>query len=164
MHASEPGRHACIPCMLQLTVSRPPDRTWINHYNIQMPQSAQEKVPSTQPTNPSARDSCDVRISQARRCTRRVHKRHDTCISWLPKMHAYSMLHAPVGVMLTCCHQIRLQLGVPLPREPTLGVLSSRRPIQGVLFSQRSTLGVQFPHIPMNLSSQLSKTLQRAGK
>src|SRR3954470_17992682 len=115
MHASEPGRHACIPCMLQLIVSRPPDRTWINHYNIQMPQSAQEKVPGTQPTNPSARDSCDARISQARRCTRRVHRRHDACISWLPKMHAYSMLHAPVGVILTCCHQIHLQLGVPLP-------------------------------------------------
>src|SRR3954468_6445668 len=63
MHASEPGRHACIPCILQLTVSRPPDRTWINPYNIQVPQSAQEKVPGTQPTNPSARDSGDARIS-----------------------------------------------------------------------------------------------------
>src|SRR3954471_14246310 len=57
MHTSEPGRYARIPGMLLLTVSRPPDRTWINHYNIQIPQSAQEKVPGTQPTNPSARDT-----------------------------------------------------------------------------------------------------------
>src|SRR4051812_22416524 len=102
MHASEPGRHVCIPCMLQLTVSRLPNRTWINHCNIQVLQSAQEKVPGTQPVNPSAQNSCDVRISQARRCTRRVHRRHDACISWLPKMHAYHMLHAPVGVILAC--------------------------------------------------------------
>src|SRR5436189_36136 len=43
------------------------------------------------------------------------HARVDALISWPPKMHAYSMQHVPVGVMLTCCHQIRLQLGVPLP-------------------------------------------------
>src|SRR5436190_24373766 len=45
-----------------------------------------------------------------------------------------------------------------------LGVLSSQRSIQGVLYSQRSTLGVLFPHIPMNMSGQLSKTLQQGGK
>src|SRR3954469_19192854 len=115
MHAPRLGDVACIPCMLQLTVSRPPNRTLINHYSIQVFQSAQEKVPSTQSINPSAQDSRDARISQAKRCARRVHRRHDTCISWLTKMHAYRMLHAPVGVILACCHQIHLQLGVPLP-------------------------------------------------
>src|SRR5438045_3875333 len=45
-----------------------------------------------------------------------------------------------------------------------LRVLSSQRPIQGVLSSQRSTLGVLFPHILMNMSDRLSKTLQRGGK
>src|SRR3954467_6701119 len=74
MHASRLGDDACIPCMLQLTVSRPPNRTWINHYNIQVLQSTQEKVPGTQPINQSAQDRCDARISQARRCTRRVHR------------------------------------------------------------------------------------------
>src|SRR3954470_15212547 len=102
MHAPRLGDDACIPCMLQLTVSRPPNRTLINHYSIQVFQSAQEKVPSTQPINPSAQDRHDARISQARRCTRRVHRRHDACISWLIKVHAYHMLHAPVGVILTC--------------------------------------------------------------
>src|SRR3954471_19878600 len=93
MHASKLGDDACIPCMLQLTVFRLPNRTSINHYSIQVFQSAREKVPGTQPINPSAQDMYDARISQARRCTRRVHRRHDTCISWLPKMHAYRMLH-----------------------------------------------------------------------
>src|SRR5438270_1605994 len=115
MHAPRLGDDACIPCMLQLMVPRPPNHTSINHYSIQVFQSAQEKVLGTQPINPSAQDSCDARISQAKRCTCRVHRRHDACISSLPKMHAYRMLHAPVGVILTCCHQIRLQLGVPPP-------------------------------------------------
>src|SRR3954469_10194643 len=44
-----------------------------------------------------------------------------------------------------------------------LGVLSSQRSIQGVLYSQGSTLGVLFPHIPMNMSGQLRKTLQQGG-
>src|SRR3954469_10509227 len=86
------------------------------------------------------------------------------CISWLPKMHAYSVVHVLVGVILACYYQIHLQLGVPLPRQPMLGVLSFRRPILGVLFSQRSTLGVLFPHKSMNMSSQLSKNLQQGGK
>src|SRR5436189_4967657 len=115
MHASEPGHHACIPCMLRLTMSRLPNHTLISNYNIQMLQSVQEKVPGTQPTDPGARDSCDARIFQAKRCTCRVHRRHDACISWLPKIHASSMIHAPVGVTVACCHQILLQLGVPLP-------------------------------------------------
>src|SRR3954471_7682173 len=63
MHVPRLGDDACIPCMLQLMVSRPPNRTWINHYSIQVSQSAQEKVPGTQPINPSAQDSGDVRIS-----------------------------------------------------------------------------------------------------
>src|SRR4051812_7220181 len=65
-HASL-GDDACIPCMLQLMVFRPPNRTLINHYSIQVFQSAQEKVPGTQPINPSAQDSRDARISQAKR-------------------------------------------------------------------------------------------------
>src|SRR3954469_8766475 len=115
MHASEPGHHACIPCMLPLVMTRSPNHTLINNCNIQMPQSAQEEVPSTQSTHPGDQDTGDARIPQAKRCTRRVHRRHDACISWLPKMHAYSMLHAPVGVILACYRQIHLQLGVPLP-------------------------------------------------
>src|SRR4051812_35738448 len=67
MHASETGHHACIPCILQLTMSRLPNRTLISHCNDQVLQSAQEKLSGTQPTNPSARDSCDARISQAKR-------------------------------------------------------------------------------------------------
>src|SRR5437588_361751 len=100
MHASEPGHHVCIPCMLHLVMTRSPNHTLINNCNIQMPQSVQEKVPGTQPTNPGAQNSYDARISQAERCTRRVHRRHDAYISRLPKMHASCMKHAPVGVML----------------------------------------------------------------
>src|SRR3954469_4935407 len=121
MHVPRLGDDACIPCMLQLTVSRPPNRTWINHYSIQVFQSAQEKVPGTQPINPSAQNRRDARISQAKRCTRLVHRRHDACISWLTKMHAYLILHAPVGVILACCHQIRLQLGGSIPLRTNAG-------------------------------------------
>src|SRR3954470_5963222 len=73
MHASEPGHHACIPFMLQLAMTRSPNHTLINSCNLQMSQSAQEEVPGTQETNPGAQDSYDARISQAKRCTRRVH-------------------------------------------------------------------------------------------
>src|SRR3954469_5330674 len=73
MHASEPGHHACIPFMLQLAMTKSPNHTLINSCNLQMPQSAQEEAPSTQTTNPGAQDSYDARISQAKRCTRRVH-------------------------------------------------------------------------------------------
>src|SRR4051812_2207480 len=73
MHASEPGHHACIPCMLQLVMTGSPNHTLINSCNLQMSQSAQEEAPGTQATNPSAQDSYDARISQAERCTRRVH-------------------------------------------------------------------------------------------
>src|SRR4051812_20856006 len=73
MHASEPGHHACIPCMLQLVMTRSPNHTLINSCNLQMSQSAHEEVPGTQTTNPGAQDSYDTRISQAKRCTRRVH-------------------------------------------------------------------------------------------
>src|SRR4051812_3305170 len=135
MHAPKPGHGACIPCMPQLKVYRLPNRTLINHCSIQMLQSARVKAPGTQTIDPSARDIRGARISQVRRCTRRVHMRRDACIFWLPKMHAYSMVHAPVGVILACCCQSHLQLGVPLPWEPMVGVL----------FSQKSTLGVLFP-------------------
>src|SRR3954469_442242 len=111
MHASEPGHHACIPCMLHLVMTRSSNHTLINNCNIQTSQSAQEEVPGTQATNPGTQNSYDARISQAKKCTRQVHRRHDAYISWLPNMHASRMQHAPVGVMLTCCHQNRLQLG-----------------------------------------------------
>src|SRR5205809_3285720 len=73
MHASEPGHHARIPCMLHLVMTRSPNHTLINNCNIQMSQSAQEEVPGTQATNSGAQDSYDARISQAERCMRRVH-------------------------------------------------------------------------------------------
>src|SRR3954464_4252783 len=85
-------------------------------------------------------------------------------IFWLPKMHAYSMVHAPMGVIFACCCQNHLQLGVPLPCEPMVGVLSSQRPILGVSLSQRSTLGVLSPWKSMNMSGQLGKNLQQGGK
>ena len=115
LHASEPGHHACIPCMLHLVMTRSPNHTLINNCNIQMLQSAQERIPGTQPTDTGDQDTCDARTSQMKRCTRRVHRRHDACISWLAKIRASSLQYAPVGVMLTCCLRIRLQLGVPLP-------------------------------------------------
>src|SRR5438270_4644959 len=73
MHASEPGHHVCIPCMLQLMMTRSPNHTLINNCNLQMSQSAQEEPPGTQATNSGAQDSYDAHISQAERCTRRVH-------------------------------------------------------------------------------------------
>src|SRR3954467_2897186 len=72
MHASEPGHHACIPCMLQLVMTRSPNHTLINNCNFQMSQSAQEEVPGMQAINPGAPDSHDARISQAERCTRQM--------------------------------------------------------------------------------------------
>src|SRR3954470_21036897 len=73
MHPSEPGHHACIPCMLQWVMTRSPNHTLINNCNLQTSQSGQEEAPGTQATNPCAQDSYDARISQAERCTRRVH-------------------------------------------------------------------------------------------
>src|SRR3954469_25376146 len=55
MHASEPGHHACIPCMLHLVMARSPNHTLINNCNIQMSQSAQEEAPGMQATNPGTR-------------------------------------------------------------------------------------------------------------
>src|SRR3954470_18898689 len=76
MHASKLGDDAYIPCMLQLMMFRPPNRTWINHYSIQVFQSAQEMVPGTQPMNPSTQNRCDACIYQAKRRTRRAHACH----------------------------------------------------------------------------------------
>src|SRR5436189_6338588 len=73
MHASEPGHHARIPCILPLVMTGSPNHTLFNNCNLQMSQSAQEEVPGTQPTNLGAQDSYDARISQAERCTRRVY-------------------------------------------------------------------------------------------
>src|SRR5436189_1712714 len=61
MHASEPGHHACIPCMLQLVMTSSPNNTLINSCNLQMTQSAQEEVPGMQALNPGTQDNCDVR-------------------------------------------------------------------------------------------------------
>src|SRR3954468_20431791 len=71
MHASEPGHHACIACMLQLVMTRSPNNTLINNCNLQMSQSAQEKEPGTQATNLGTQDNGDACISQAERRTRR---------------------------------------------------------------------------------------------
>src|SRR3954469_25060905 len=60
MHASELGHHACIPCMLQLVMTRSPNHTLINNCNSQ---SAREKEPGTQVTNPSTQDGYDACIS-----------------------------------------------------------------------------------------------------
>src|SRR5438045_6925740 len=67
MHASEPGHHACIPCMLQLVMIRSPNHTLINSYNLQTSQSVQEEVPGMQAINPGAQDNGDACISQAER-------------------------------------------------------------------------------------------------
>src|SRR3954463_798295 len=73
MHAPRLGHGACIPCIPQLKVYGLPNCTLINHYSIQMFQSARVKVPGTQAINLSVQDSRGARISQAQRCTRRVH-------------------------------------------------------------------------------------------
>src|SRR4051812_27227504 len=64
-------------------------------------------------------------------------------------MHAYSKMHAPMGVILACCCQNHLQLGV----------LSSQSPRLGVLFYQKAMLGILPPQKPMNISGQLGKNL-----
>src|SRR4051812_18771586 len=97
MHAPKSSPGACIPCMPQLKVYRLPNRTLINHYSIQMLQSARLKAPGTHTINPSAWNSRGARISQAQRCTRRVHTRYGACIFWLPKMHAYSVVQRQGG-------------------------------------------------------------------
>src|SRR4051812_8869807 len=66
-HKSLPG--ACITCMPQLKVYRPPNRTSINHYSIQMLQSARVKTSGTHTINPGACNSLSARISQSQRCT-----------------------------------------------------------------------------------------------
>src|SRR2546430_13910483 len=63
MHASEPGHHACIPCMLHLVMTMSPNRTLINNCNIQMPQSAQDRILGTQPTDPGYQDTSYARTS-----------------------------------------------------------------------------------------------------
>src|SRR3954471_20013220 len=68
MHASEPGHHARIPCVLHLVITRSPNHILISNCNLQMSQSAQKEVPGTQAINPGAQDSYDARISQAERC------------------------------------------------------------------------------------------------
>src|SRR3954468_4379352 len=66
MHASEPVHHACNPCMLHLVMTRSPNHTLINNCNIQKTQSAQERVPGIQPTDPCDQATCDARIFQAK--------------------------------------------------------------------------------------------------
>src|SRR4051812_36024171 len=145
MPASEPGHHARIPCMLHLVMARSPNHTLINNCNIQMSQSAQEEVPGTQSTNPGDQDTCDARISQAKRCTRRVHRRHDACISWLPKMHASCMEHTPVGVTLTCCHSSAIEGSTPLRTNAGGSILPKTDP-GGSVLSEVDTRGSISPH------------------
>src|SRR2546430_6727828 len=68
MHASELGHHACIPCMLQLVMTRSPNNTLINNCNLQVTLSAQEEAPGMQAPNPGTQEGHDARISQAKRC------------------------------------------------------------------------------------------------
>src|SRR3954468_19141572 len=75
MHAPKSLPGACITCTPQLKVYRSPKRTLINHYSIQMPQSALEKRPRTQTVDPGACNGLGAHILQAQRCTRRVHTR-----------------------------------------------------------------------------------------
>src|SRR3954468_17060375 len=73
MHSSEPGHHAWIPCMFQFVMTRSPNHTLINNCNPQINQSVQEKVPGIQAPDPGTQEGHDARLSQAKRCTRRVH-------------------------------------------------------------------------------------------
>src|SRR4051812_28080250 len=52
MHAPKSPPGVCITCTPRLKVYRLPNRTLINHYSIQMPQSALEKRPCTQTIDP----------------------------------------------------------------------------------------------------------------
>src|SRR3954471_10297587 len=115
MHAPQSLPGARIICTPQLKVYRPPNCTLINHYSIPMLQSAQEMTPCTKTIDPGTCNGLGARISQAQRCTRRAHACHGASASGLTEMHAYSMLHAPVGVILACYHQTHLLFGVPLP-------------------------------------------------
>src|SRR3954466_16280863 len=164
MHAPKSLLGARITCVPHLGVCRHPNRTSINHFSIQMPQSAQGMTPCTQTIDLDAFNSLGARISQTLRCTRQAHACLGTRISCPPQIHAYSKVHAPMGVILACCCQNHLQLGVLLPWEPMVGVLSYRRPILGVLLSRRSTLGVLLFQEPMNMSDQLGENLQQGGK
>src|SRR5436190_8737680 len=67
MHAPKSLPGACITCMPQLKMYRPPNRTLINHYSIQMLQSARVKTPGTHTIHPGACNSHGARISQAQR-------------------------------------------------------------------------------------------------
>src|SRR5436189_5986620 len=75
MHAPKSLPGACITCMPQFKVYRPPNRTLINHYSIQMLQSARVKTPGTHTINSGACNSLGACISQPQRCTRWVHIR-----------------------------------------------------------------------------------------
>src|SRR4051812_17672367 len=108
MHAPKSLPGTCIACVPHLKAYRHPNRTLINHYSIQMLQSAQVKTPCTQTIDPDACNNLGARISQAKRCTRRVHARLGARISCLPKMHAYNKVHAPMGVIPACCCESHL--------------------------------------------------------
>src|SRR3954469_8737848 len=57
MHAPRSLLGACIACVLHLRVCRRPNCTLINHFNMQMLQSAQEMTPCTQTIEPDACNS-----------------------------------------------------------------------------------------------------------
>src|SRR4051812_2872910 len=115
MHAPKSWPDACIPCMPQLKVYRLPNRTLINHYSIQMPQSARVKTPCTRQSthaHATAAAHASLKLRDARAgCTQdRAHASFGsqgcTRTAWCTRQW---------GVILAYCYQIHLQLGVPLP-------------------------------------------------
>src|SRR5438270_3363323 len=100
MHAPKSLLGARITCASHLGLYRHPNRTSINHFSIQMIQSAQGMMPYTRTIDPDACNSLSVHISQTLRCTRLAHACQGACISFLPQMHAYSKVHVPMGVIL----------------------------------------------------------------
>src|SRR4051812_34693209 len=79
----------------------------------------------TRAADPDVRNRLDARIYQHSRCTRQARACMGARIlRLLPTvMHAYTMMHAPMGIVHVCCCQVHLQLGVLSPKELMLGVL-----------------------------------------
>src|SRR3954470_11398196 len=103
MHVPKSLLGACIACVLHLRVCRHPNCTSINHFNMQMLQSAQEMTPCTQTIELDACNSLGARIFQNLRCTCQARTCPGAPISCPPVMHTYSKIHAPLGVGHVCC-------------------------------------------------------------
>ena len=144
MHAPKSFLGTRITCVFHRGVYMHPNCTLINNFSIQMLQSTQGMTPRTRTTDPDVCNSLGARISQTQRCTRQAHACLGARISCLPQIHAYSKVRAPMGVILACCCQNHLQLGV--------------------LFSQRSMLGVLPPQEPMNTPVSSSRTFYKTEK